>query len=170
MRGEISALPPQKKNDCTIEKVRFINYIVVIQHISCLNKKETNMRKLIVILVLLSAISGCIPTRDLARSLRYPNNDPVGVENIKFVELDTMKKGKACTVNLLYVIPLFGDGSIIKAAEKGKVNNVELIGETGWWYFPFCTVCTVVYGDKSAIKERPEKTPQEDNSTIKEKS
>ena len=80
-----------------------------------------------------------------------------------------MKKGKACTVNLLYVIPLFGDGSIIRAAEKGKVNNVELIGETGWWYFPFCTVCTVVYGDKSAINERPETTPQGDNSTIKEK-
>ena len=127
------------------------------------------MRKLIVILVLLLAISGCIPTRDLAKSLRYSNNDPVGVENIKFIDLNKMKKGKACTVNLLYVIPLFGDGSIIRAAENGKVNTIELIGETGWWYFPFCTVCTVVYGDKSAIIERPETTTSEDNSTVEEK-
>ena len=127
------------------------------------------MRKLIIILALLAAISGCIPSKDLAKSLRYSNNDPVGVENIKFVDLEKMKKGKACTFNFLYVIPLFGDGSIIRAAENGKINTVELIGETGWWYFPFCTACTVVYGDKSAIIERPETTSPGDNSTIKEK-
>ena len=127
------------------------------------------MRKLIVILVILSAISGCIPTKDLAKTLRYSNNDPIGVENIKFVELDTMRMGKACTFNLLYIIPLYGDGSIIRAADNGKINTVELIGKTGWWYFPFNTNCTVVFGDKSAIIERPETTTPGDNSTIKEK-
>ncbi len=120
-------------------------------------------------MALLAGISACLPTRDLARSLRYANNHPVGAENIKFLELNKMKRGKACTLDLLMILPLFGDGSIITAANKGNINNVELIGETGWWFFPFCTSCTVVFGDKSAIKERPEKTTPGDNSTIEEK-
>jgi len=52
---------------------------------------------------------------------------------------------------------LIGDGSLITAAENGKVNTVQLIGETGKWYFPFNTNCTVVYGDKA---EPPAPEPQ----------
>ena len=109
------------------------------------------MKKLFVILTLMSSIAGCANTKDLAKTLRYADNTPVGAENIKFIELDQMKRGTTCTLNLLYFIPLFGDGSIIAAADEGKINNVELIGETGRWYFPFSTNCTVVFGDKSAI-------------------
>jgi len=109
------------------------------------------MKKLFVILALMSSIAGCANTKDLAKTLRYANNTPVGAENIKFIELDKMRRGTACTLNLLYFIPLFGDGSIIAAADEGKINNVELIGETGRWYFPFSSNCTVVFGDKSAI-------------------
>ncbi len=109
------------------------------------------MKKLIFILVMVSCLAGCATTKDLAKTLRYANNTPVGAENIKFIELDKMKRGTACTVNLLYFIPLFGDGSIIAAADEGKINNVVLIGETGHWYFPFSTDCTVVFGDKSAV-------------------
>jgi len=65
-----------------------------------------------------------------------------------------MKKGTSCTFNLLYIFPLFGDGSIISAAENGKINSVELIGETGYWYFPFSTDCTIVYGDSSRNIEK----------------
>jgi len=97
-----------------------------------------------------AALCGCVPTKDLARTLRYADNKPVGVENIRFVDLERMKKGKACTWNVLYFMPLYGDGSLITAAEKGKINTVQLIGETGKWYFPFNTNCTVVYGDKPA--------------------
>ncbi len=108
------------------------------------------MKKLLVILAMVSSITGCATTKDLAKTLRYANNTPVGAENIKFIELDKMKRGTTCTVNLFYFLPIFGDGSIIAAADDGKINTVELIGETGRWYFPFSTNCTVVFGDKSA--------------------
>ena len=99
-------------------------------------------------------ISGCVTTKDLAKTLRYANNTPVGVDNIKFIELEKMKRGEACTINLFYFIPIYGDGSIITAAKEGKINTIELIGETGHWYFPFSRDCTVVFGDKSAVPER----------------
>jgi len=116
------------------------------------------MKKLIVIVVIMSSmvpvISGCVTTKDLAKTLRYANNTPVGVDNIKFIELEKMKRGEACTINLFYFIPIYGDGSIITAAKEGKINTIELIGETGHWYFPFSRDCTVVFGDKSAVPER----------------
>ena len=114
------------------------------------------MKKLIAIVTVVSLISGCVATKDLAQTLRYANNTPVGVNNIKFIELERMKRGTACTLNLLYFIPIYGDGSIITAADNGKINTIELIGETGRWYFPFSTDCTVVFGDKSAIIENQE--------------
>jgi hypothetical protein len=103
-----------------------------------------------------TALMGCTPTKDLARTLRYANNKPVGVDNIRFVDLQKMKRGEACTVNLLYVLPLWGDGSLITAADKGDINTVQLIGETGKWYFPFNTNCTIVYGDKPAVASAPD--------------
>lgn len=112
------------------------------------------MKKIIVIMVIALGVSGCASTKDLAKTLRYADNSPVGVENIKFIDLDSMKKGSSCTFNLFYFIPLFGDGSIITAAENGNINTVELIGETGYWYFPFSTDCTVVYGDSSGNIEK----------------
>jgi len=92
-------------------------------------------------------IVGCVSTGDLAKSLRYANNNPVGVENIRFHELNNMNRGTTCTWNFLYFLPLYGDGSIITAADAGSINSVQLIGETGKWYFPFSQNCTVVFGD-----------------------
>ncbi len=112
------------------------------------------MKKLLAVLTILLGTSGCTSTKDLAKTLRYADNTPVGVENIKFIDLTSMKKGSSCTLNMFYFIPIFGDGSIITAAANGNINTVELIGETGYWYFPFSTNCTVVYGDKSANIER----------------
>ncbi|QXE90212.1 TRL domain-containing protein [Geomonas subterranea] len=113
------------------------------------------MKRLSAMVLILAGLCGCLPTHDLAKTLRYADNTPVGVENIKFLDLNQMKRGEACTFNIFYVIPLFGDGSILTAARRGGINNVELIGQTGTWYFPFSTDCTVVYGDKSAIIQRP---------------
>jgi len=112
------------------------------------------MKKFIAIIVMIFGVTGCASTKDLAKTLRYADNSPVGVSNIKFIDLDSMKKGSSCTFNLLYFIPLFGDGSIITAAEKGEINTVELIRETGYWYFPFSTDCTVVYGDSAKDVEK----------------
>lgn len=42
----------------------------------------------------------------------------------------------------------YGNGSILTAADSGEINGVQLIGETGRWYFPFNKNCTVVFGDK----------------------
>lgn len=92
--------------------------------------------------------SGCATvTKDLAQTLRYADGRSVGVKNINFKELQTRKRGEACTWNILFFVPMYGDGSIITAADNGNINNVELVGETGIWYFPFNKNCTVVYGD-----------------------
>ena len=106
------------------------------------------MKRIVVVVTMAMVLCGCVTTKDLAKTLRYANNSPVGPENIKFIELEKLKRGTACTVNLFYFIPLYGDGSIIAAADDGKINTVTLIGETGKWYFPFSTNCTVVFGDK----------------------
>jgi len=108
------------------------------------------MNKLMLAAALAAATTGCATTKDLAQTLRYSDNKPVGVENIRFVELEKMKRGTACTWNVLYVLPIYGDGSIITAADAGHINTVQLIGETGRWYFPFNKSCTVVFGDKPA--------------------
>lgn len=111
--------------------------------------------KNVVTLALAASLSGCVTTKDLAHTLRYADNKPVGVENIRFVDLQKMKRGDACTLNFLYFLPIYGDGSLITAADDGKINTVQLIGETGKWYFPFNTNCTVVYGDKAAEMPAP---------------
>ena len=101
------------------------------------------------LLILLFAImiSGCATvTKDLAQTLRYSDGKVVGVKNINFKELQSRKRGEACTWNILFFIPMYGDGSIITAADNGDINNVELVGETGIWYFPFNKNCTVVFG------------------------
>jgi hypothetical protein len=106
------------------------------------------VKKLMLAAAIAATTTGCVTTKDLAQTLRYADNKPVGVENIRFVDLQKMRRGKACTVNMLFFLPIYGDGSLITAAEDGKINTVQLIGETGKWYFPFNTNCTVVYGDK----------------------
>jgi len=105
------------------------------------------MKKQLLLLTVIILTSGCAATNDLAQTLRYSDNNPVGVDNIEFRELNTMIRGEACTWNIFYFIPLQGDGSIITAANSADINNVELIGKTGYWYFPFSRNCTVVFGD-----------------------
>ena len=116
------------------------------------------MKKQIAIVALVVSACGCANTKDLAKTLRYADNSPVGVDKIQFAELNRMKRGTTCTTNVFYVIPLWGDGSIITAADKAQINTVQLIGETGRWYFPFSTNCTVVFGDKeSGVRAPPSK-------------
>lgn len=96
--------------------------------------------------------SGCaIAGKDMATNLRYANNQPVGVENIKFQDLRRMRRGDACITSFLYFLPMYGDGSVITAADAGEVNSVQLIGETELWYGPFSKNCTVVFGDKDGV-------------------
>lgn len=111
------------------------------------------------------SLSGCATTEDLAKTLRYANNTPVGVDNIKFQQLTAMKRGTACTWNFLYFFPIYGDGSIITAADEGEINSVELIGQTGKWYFPVSKNCTVVFGDKSvaSMSATPPTLPDADS-------
>ncbi len=118
------------------------------------------MKRLIYVAIINTGIWGCASTKDLATTLRYANNTPVGVDKIKFIELNEMKRGTACTLNLFYFLPIYGDGSIITAADHGKINTVELIGETGRWYFPFSTNCTVVFGDRLASAKVPKTDAQ----------
>jgi hypothetical protein len=45
------------------------------------------MKKLLVSMIMTSVLFGCASTKDLAKTLRYADNTPVGAENIKFIEL-----------------------------------------------------------------------------------
>lgn len=109
------------------------------------------MKKTAVILLAASlALTGCTSSRDLAKTLRYADDRAIEVAHFPFAELQTLRKGEACTVNFLNWFPLFGDGSLITAIERGQVNRVRYVGETGYWYFPFATNCTVVFGDDQA--------------------
>lgn len=104
----------------------------------------------VLLLLIVMVMSGCATvTKDLAQTLRYSDGSAVGIKNIDFKELQTRKRGEACTWNLLFFIPVYGDGSILSAADQGDINNVELIGETGLWYFPVDKNCTVVFGDST---------------------
>lgn len=116
-----------------------------------LKRALTLSSALLVSTLSIGGLSGCATTEDLAKTLRYANNTPVGVDNIKFQQLTDMKRGTACTWNFLYFFPIYGDGSIITAADQGEINSVELIGQTGKWYFPVSKNCTVVFGDKAEM-------------------
>jgi hypothetical protein len=113
------------------------------------------MKKLLTVAALGLATAGCATTKDLAQTLRYADNRPVGVANIKFVDLEHMKRGTACTWNLAFIVPVYGDGSIITAADDGRINTVQLIGETGKWFGPVSRNCTVVFGDKEVAAAPP---------------
>ncbi len=119
-------------------------------------KKSFIMKKIIILFALSSLLFSCGVSKDLARTLRFADTGrTLGVDEIAFKELKTMKKGQSCTWNLLFFIPIFGDGSIITAAEKGDINDVQLIGETGSWYGGILNrTCTVVYGDNPAVSNK----------------
>lgn len=97
-------------------------------------------------LVAALALTGCVSSKDLAKTLRYADERAISVADFRFAELGKLQKGEACTVNFLNWLPLWGDGSLITAIENGKINRIHYIGETGYWYFPFNTNCTVVFG------------------------
>ncbi|SFM71112.1 TRL domain-containing protein [Marinobacter zhejiangensis] len=104
--------------------------------------------KIWILLLSIVSMAGCATsTRDLAKTLRYADGARVGVANIDFEQLQARPRGEACTWNVLFFIPLVGDGSLITAADNGDIDNIKLTGETGVWYFPFNKNCTVVFGD-----------------------
>ena len=105
------------------------------------------MTKVLAIAALIVIFVGCATvSKDISHTLRYADGTVVGVHSVDYQDLQTRPKGEACTWNLLFAFPLFGDGSVITAANNGSVNDVDLIAETGVWYFPFNKNCTVVYG------------------------
>lgn len=107
------------------------------------------MKRFLLAAGMLLALGGCTSSKDLAKTLRYADQRAVAVEQFDFTELDKLERGEACTVNFLNFLPLFGDGSLITAVEKAKISRIRYVGETGYWYFPFCTHCTVVFGEKA---------------------
>ena len=121
------------------------------------------MKKFTILTILSALLFSCGVSKDLARTLRFADTGrTLGIDEISFKELKTMKKGQSCTWNLLFFIPIFGDGSIITAAEKGDINDIQLIGETGSWYGGFLNrTCTVVYGDNpNVLKKNENLTPK----------
>lgn len=103
--------------------------------------------KIKILLPLLLLFTASCVHQDLSKTLRhsYAGGEKLGVNNINFKELNSMKRGESCLFRVLYLIP-FGDDSIITATRKGQIDNVTYIGETGFWGFPFSKSCTVVFG------------------------
>ncbi len=103
--------------------------------------------KNLIICSLLSIFATSCIHQDLSKTLRYSyaEGEKLGVSNIDFQELETMKRGEACLYRVLYLIPV-GDDSIITATANGGIGSVKYIGETGFWGIPFSQSCTVVYG------------------------
>jgi hypothetical protein len=99
-------------------------------------------------IILLLISTSCI-RKDIAKNLRpaYKDGSKIGVQNIKFQELEEMKKGEACAYNILYFIPVGGSDSVMAATQAGKINQVKFIGQSGFITFPYSKTCTVVYGD-----------------------
>lgn len=52
--------------------------------------------------------------------MRYANNKPVGVENIKFIDLEKMKKGKTCTFSLYMSYYFLEMGQLYMLLKKEK--------------------------------------------------
>jgi len=83
------------------------------------------MKKFTILAILSALFFSCGVSKDLARTLRFADTGrTLGIDEISFKELKTMKKGQSCTWNLLFFIPIFGDGSIITSAEKGDINFI----------------------------------------------
>jgi hypothetical protein len=97
-------------------------------------------------------LTSCFAGKDLSKTLRFADDKSISVSQIKLQELQKMKKGKSCSYSFI-LIPMFGSSSVIDAADNGKINQVQLIGETGFWVFPFLRNCTIVYGDSPNLNE-----------------
>ena len=106
----------------------------------------------IAILFSIFGLQSCVVSKDLSKTLRFADDKSVSISQLKLQELQKMRKGKSCSYNFL-MLPMFGSSSIIDAADKGGVNQIQLIGETGFWFFPFLRNCTIVYGDSPNIND-----------------
>jgi len=112
------------------------------------------MVRVIGIIIVILVFAGCASSaKDISHTLRYADGTIVGIHNVDYQDLQTRPKGEACTWNLLFAFPLFGDGSVITAANNGGVNDVDLVAETGVWFFPFNKNCTVVDGQAPGARK-----------------
>jgi len=123
--------------------------------------------RLVAILVVLFTLTACsISGVRVNDSLRYADKRQFDNDIATLKKLEDMKRGEACTWNFLFLIPVYGDGSLLTAAKAGQINDVELIAEYGVWRFPFNKECTVVYGD--SIDSVEPLVPDSNNSTVDE--
>lgn len=104
------------------------------------------MKKHIVIFALFCV--SCVPI-DTAKTLKHADGTNVDLSKVNFAELRNTKQGSACVWNLAYAIPLYGDDTVMKAAQNGNISNIELTARTGLWTFPINKSCLVVYGDSN---------------------
>lgn len=107
---------------------------------------KLTMKKYLQVLLLLCTVSSCA-YNDITNNLRYADNRRVGISEINFQELSTMKKGQSCGYTFLYFFPLFDNRSIISATSNADISRVQYIGETHLLVFPLSRKCSVVYGN-----------------------
>lgn len=103
--------------------------------------------KSLILVAILAVNASCI-RQDLARNLStpYSENQAIGLPNIDFKNLDSLKRGQACTYKIFYLIPT-GSDSIMDSARNADISNIKFIGKEGFWSILFSKNCTVVYGD-----------------------
>lgn len=61
-------------------------------------------------------------------------------------------QGKACSRNLLFIIPLGTDASIHRAAVDGDLETISTVDSEGFYTGIYNQTCTVVHGHKAAAK------------------
>ena len=103
--------------------------------------------KSLLLIAILAINASCIK-QDLARNLSssYSEDQAIGIRNIDFKDLESLKRGQSCTYKIFYLIPT-GSDSVMDSARNGGIANVKFIGKEGFWSVLFSKNCTVVYGD-----------------------
>ena len=98
------------------------------------------MKKLAIIMISLAALA------TTACSMRYtPVIHESNLQNVDFGS-GRLRKGSACSSWILFFGP-FGDNSIVKAAQNGRIRKAMIQEERAENYILFSRYCTDLYGE-----------------------
>lgn len=120
-----------------------INSIIyVIQIVNPPRKEMIQMKKafsLIAVLLLLAvAVSGCVSTRFT------PVSNGISLNEVDFLQVK--KSGESCASYILGFIGPFGEYSLKKAIDNGRISKVDLVEYKNANFIIVSKECVEVYG------------------------
>lgn len=69
---------------------------------------------------------------------------PIGATSNKVGDVE----GKACSRNILFVIPLSLDSTIYTAAKNAGITEISTVDQSGFYTGIYNQTCTIVHGNK----------------------